>query len=114
MSKPIKVDPLLKKAIWHSHKTSELVDVDDTGKATGKVLVYNDGWKVRNKEDIYAGGCTITRNEAGEITSVAYTNRTVTITRSEGLITSTTDGVYLRTVNRNEAGLITGVTVSEV
>lgn len=54
----------------------------------------------------------ITRDVNGDVSSIEYDNRTVTITRSSGLITSYTDGVNTWTITRDVNDVITGWTVS--
>lgn len=54
----------------------------------------------------------VNRDVNGDVSSIEYDNRTVTITRSSGLITSYTDGVNTWTITRDVNDVITGWTVS--
>lgn len=106
MSKPIKVDPLLKKAIWHSHKTSELVDDGvylKLNQSTPQTLTDNP--RILN-------GFSITRDEDGNIESIEYDNgRIIEYTRSDGQVQSWTDGVATWTIVR-DGDTITGINVT--
>jgi len=114
--KPTKVDPLLKKAIYHTHKTSELVDdniyvkrsIGDSlylklDQSTPQTLTANP--RILN-------GFSITRDEDGNIESIEYDNgRIIEYTRSDGQIQSWTDGVATWTIVR-DGDTITGINVT--
>lgn len=67
---------------------------------------------ITNNDSIVTTGGTINRDVNGDVSSIEYDNRTVTITRSSGLITSYTDGTNTWTITRDVNDIITGWTVS--